>query len=84
VAVVEDEDGAIFQPRAEPFKEVAGELGDAKKVLGGEERQWLAAARSGFLAGEAEVVEERGQVGVAGVDLVPEARRSAALHVAGE
>src|SRR5262245_31545206 len=80
LVVVEDDREWSLQPAVELAEEAPREHGDAVAVLGCQQRERPPAARRG----PAEVVEERGDVGVAFVDLVPEpaglAPRKVARH----
>jgi hypothetical protein len=85
VDVVEHQRRAAAHVLVERSEVVARERGDVGAVRGRERRQ-----RRGALAalepfgGEAEVMEERGRIIVAAVDLVPDRRNAARLEVARE
>src|SRR5215475_5925979 len=78
LVVVEDDREWSLQPVVELAEEAPREYGDAVAVLGRQQRERPPATRRG----QAEVVEERGDVGVAFVDLIPESAGLARRKVA--
>src|SRR5262249_20227856 len=80
LVVVEDYSKGRLQPAVELAEEAPTEQHDAVAVLGRQQRERPPATRRG----SAEIVEERGDVGVPFVDLIPEsaglARRKVARH----
>ena len=71
--VVEDDDRAGGDPRAHELEEAAGVRGEPERVLRPEQRERLAAPAREPAHGLALVVEEGRGIGVARVELVPEA-----------
>jgi hypothetical protein len=78
LVVVEDDGEGRLQPAVELAEEAPSEHRDAVAVLG--RQQWERPPAMG--RGQAEIVEESGDVGVAFVDLVPEPSRLARREVA--
>lgn len=84
VVVVEDQHRHASHPREEAAEPVAREHRQAGQVLGGEVRQRLGPAAAAHRRRLPEVVEERRDVAVGGVDPVPGGAQPACLQVAGD
>ena len=79
LVVVEDDGEGPFQTAVELSEEVPREHGQARTVLGSQERQRTAAAGRG----QGQIVEERRHVGVALVQLIPEPAEPPRRQIAG-
>jgi len=84
VHVVEHHDERRAQASIQLPEIVASEGGDVSEIFGGQPGKGPAKAGSRLRGGEAQMMEEARRIGVAGIDLIPEAGELPRLHVRGD
>jgi hypothetical protein len=82
MAVVENDHGSRRQTRKEGAKIAAGEIGQIGEIFRGKSQQGRRMPAARLRRGKCQIVEERRGIGVAGIDVVPDARQAPRFKVA--